>query len=824
MSFLEAFRGQTEANPARLALQDGSLSFSYGTLDAATDAVAHLLEGTAVQPGTVIGYMGCTGAARTIAYLGSWKAGTTFVWLDPDLPLAALRDIATNAQPEVILTDRVSMQATAEALGAKPLLLPEVWPTRRDVPVFEATTDIGHLPAHILYTSGSTGKPKGAVLGRDGEDHAYAVFQDRCGVVSSDRTALFPHFWPCNYTMPLMTGASMHHFDFGRHGPAAALAWMEGQGITQAFTFPAIFRAMADVPGGKFPASFRRLILSGEPLLRRDLGQFDRMSPPGSELVNSYGSTELNALTFSRHEQGAPVPFDTMPLGARFETGTAHVVDDSGASVPPGVVGEIVSTSRSNFKGYRNDPERSARTLKSFAGSQAYFTGDRGYMDAAGILHPAGRADDQIKIRGYTVRASDIEQEILSIPGIHKAAVVSIESPHAIRQLVCHYEPLEQPGPSAEDLRRHLSSRAPAFMVPSYFVAHAALPVTHSGKIIRRHLPNPLDRPDRDAHRNATFANAAECRLARIWQDVLGHAEFCRNDDFFDAGGDSLQAMAMLVSADKEFDQRIPLESLILEGASIATLAAKFRPDHGEKPAHALAALNRGGTGTPIFALHVTGGHLSDYLELGHSMDSFRPILGVRPQGLDRHVHPDGTMTQIARHAAATISASAHQAPHHLIGFSAGGAFALETARQLLAEGSAPPRLVLLDANCVWLDRLRWLRPAWRALKAGDLGLGGKRLIESVPVGTGKTHAVRNLDEPHLRALLNHRPEPLRLPRSLLVLGADGLITGEEVAEWQRLLGPGLDILRVPGDHMSMIRGTHAAALAQQLEGWLRAE
>jgi thioesterase domain-containing protein len=280
--------------------------------------------------------------------------------------------------------------------------------------------------------------------------------------------------------------------------------------------------------------------------------------------------------------------------------------------------------------------------------------------------------------------------------------------------------------------------------------------------------------------------------------------------------------MEVLTLAEQRCGRRIPLETLILEGASIASLAAAVDAPEQQAGPPDLVPLNRPGEPSPLAALHVIGGHLSDYLELAHAFDGVRPMLGIGPSGLGPGATPDAAIDAIASHAATTLRDAFPDVPPALIGFSAGGAFALETARILAASGK-PPALILLDANCAWLDRLRWFRSTWRGIKKGETQVAAQRLVNRLATAAGYDAPPSNADEAHLRALLDHRPEPLSLPRSLLVLGENGQVRPEEAAEWRRLLGPGLEVLTVPGDHMHMIRAPHVGALAQKIEAWLRA-
>jgi acyl-coenzyme A synthetase/AMP-(fatty) acid ligase/thioesterase domain-containing protein/acyl carrier protein len=820
--FVERLAATVARHPDKIAIAEGDEQLSYAAFAAATDPLASHLDGRGYGPGDAVGYLGFSLLRRMVSLVAAVKCGVAFVVLNAHDPADAVADIAGHAALGAVLTGTPGLETTTEQIGLPVIDVRAVTEAPAVDAGFIPVRDCPEAIAYISYTSGSTGRPKGVPATRARGWHWLQLKREAGGVQASDRVALFGQVWLAKYLVGIMEGVTFDCYEFAAQGPGPLSAWLRERRITYLEAFPAMYRALTAAATAPFP-DIRAVHTIGEALRKADIEAFERLFVPGATITSIYGSTEYIVMARYVHRHGAPFPYATMPMGHLLEPDAVLLLGADGASVPPGERGEVVVASPFLPPGYHNDPERSAAVFQTdpATGQRRYHTGDFAFYDAAGVLHSAGRADDQIKIRGYTLRTSDVEQEILGFAGIEKVAVAGFPGPRGITRLACHYE-AGVDAPPSETMRAALRARMPAYMVPGYWVRHDALPVTGTGKVMRQALPNPLEMPGRQNETAAAPASETERTLTAIWREVLGHGDFGRQEDFFDIGGDSLQAMEVLTLAEQRCGRRIPLETLILEGASIASLAAAVDAPEQQAGPPDLVPLNRPGEPSPLAALHVIGGHLSDYLELAHAFDGVRPMLGIGPSGLGPGATPDAAIDAIASHAATTLRDAFPDVPPALIGFSAGGAFALETARILAASGK-PPALILLDANCAWLDRLRWFRSTWRGIKKGETQVAAQRLVNRLATAAGYDAPPSNADEAHLRALLDHRPEPLSLPRSLLVLGENGQVRPEEAAEWRRLLGPGLEVLTVPGDHMHMIRAPHVGALAQKIEAWLRA-
>ena len=315
----------------------------------------------------------------------------------------------------------------------------------------------------------------------------------------------------------------------------------------------------------------RHVTLSGEPLSRLDVEAFERVSGPDAVLANCYASNEMPWITTHLHHHGDIIDGFWLPIGTPEDPHIVEVVDHMGAEVPIGSSGEMVVCSPHIPAGYINSPEKSAAVFRKRAdGTSSYHTGDFAYRDVQGRLHSVGRADEQVKVRGFALRLADVEQELLAHPQVGEAAVVDFVSPREIRKLACHYTG----GVEAGSLKRFLRQSLPAHMVPDVFVRHEALPKTGTGKIQKSELQLPVDYL-RSA--DADFVSDDERSVAARWRRILGHGNFGSEDDFFEVGGDSLQAMDLLLEIEKKFGCRIPFETVILEGTTVRSMAESIR-------------------------------------------------------------------------------------------------------------------------------------------------------------------------------------------------------------------------------------------------------
>ncbi|HVG43869.1 MAG TPA: condensation domain-containing protein, partial [Longimicrobium sp.] len=321
-----------------------------------------------------------------------------------------------------------------------------------------------------------------------------------------------------------------------------------------------------------------RLACFGGDVLR--VGEVERLRAiaPNAETVNFYGATETpQAMGFFRLPADLAVVGPTVPVGRGIEGVDLLVVTPSGTLAGIGEMGEIAVRTPYLARGYLNDAELTAarfvpNPLTGDPADRVYRTGDLGRYRPDGAVEPVGRADQQVKVRGFRVELGEIEGALASHPAIREAAVMARETDAGECRLVGYWVPVEESGPDAAALRAHLKALLPEYMVPSAYVRLERLPLTANGKLDRRALPEP-EAAATDA-RPAAPRTPTEEILAQLWAEVLRMESVGVDDDFFALGGHSLLATRLLARVQNSLGVVVPLRALF-EGPTVAELAVR---------------------------------------------------------------------------------------------------------------------------------------------------------------------------------------------------------------------------------------------------------
>jgi acyl carrier protein len=269
-----------------------------------------------------------------------------------------------------------------------------------------------------------------------------------------------------------------------------------------------------------------------------------------------------------------------IPLGRPIARTHIYILDSQLRRVPPGMIGEICIAGAALARGYVTCPDLTAERFVPnpyglIPGERLYRTGDLGRFDARGTILFAGRTDQQIKIRGRRIEIGEIEAALQRHPAIRQSVVRTLkESRGELATHLAAYVVREDETLSADGLRSFLQRTLPAFMVPTYFVFLAELPLTPSGKVDRLALPRPsMEVPDSDSAR--TPLTAIEATIAAIWSRLLRRDRIGAEENFFDAGGHSLQLVQVAGELRRAFGQQVEMLDL-LTNPTIRSLASLF--------------------------------------------------------------------------------------------------------------------------------------------------------------------------------------------------------------------------------------------------------
>ena len=546
-----------------LVASDGTLTFA-----AFADRVRRLagrLVDQGVRPGDVVMLLLPRTGDAVVALFATLHAGAAYLPADPDHPPRRLAYLVEDAAPAVVVT--TADLATRLPGGTPTLALDEP----ADVAALPEPAAIGpDHPLCLIYTSGSTGQPKGAWTTHRGmvnlfHHHRTAMIEPEAGGVRR-RAALtaslsFDTSW--EGLLWLLAGHELHLVDDDtRRDPAALLGYVDEHRIDFLDVTPTyaeeLLAAGLLAPGTHRPAV---LALGGEaagPALWTAL-----RAAPDIASYNLYGPTECTVdATWARLAES-----DTPVIGRPVGNGRCYVLDRELVPVPPGAVGELYVAGAPVGHGYHGRPELTAQRFlpdpHGPPGTRMYRTGDLARWRADGQLEYLGRADDQVKLRGFRIEPGEIEAALTEHPDLAQAAVIVREN-----RLVGYVVPA--PGravPDTSKLRRHAAARLPEHLVPPVFVPLDRLPTNVSGKLDRAALPEP-PAPSAPGRRPSTVRERTLCLL---FAEVLDVPEVDLDTDFFTLGGHSLLVARLLGRVREAFGVRLGIRD-VFEAPTVAGL------------------------------------------------------------------------------------------------------------------------------------------------------------------------------------------------------------------------------------------------------------
>ncbi|MFI5836560.1 amino acid adenylation domain-containing protein [Micromonospora sp. NPDC051300] len=565
-------------SPDAVAVVCGAESLTYAQVDVRASRVAARLRGLGVGPESLVGVHLRRGLDLVPVLLGVLKAGGGYVPLDPVNPVERLGFVAADAGVSVVVSD-----GEVSFFEGPVVVAGEVVAGSGVVDVVESGVGPDNC-VYVIYTSGSTGRPKGVTL-----THANLV---RLMTAGRRFTTTAADVWSGFFSYAFDASA-LEIFGALLHGgrlvvvpqdvarsPEDLLDLLVRERVTVLHQSPSAFRALAAAAAAGDPRvddlALHTVVFGGEKLEAADLRPWTaRMGTDRIALVNEYGITETTILSAAHRVgeddlTGGPIPIGTPIAGQRL-----LVLDRAGEPLPLGVVGELCIGGGTVARHYVGRPRLTAERFvpDPFGppGARMYRSGDLARRRPDGSLEFVGRADDQVKLRGYRIEFGEIEAALTGHPAVGSAVAVVREDTPGDRTLVAYVVPVPGAEPRPDELREQLSRSLPGYMVPSAFVTVPAFPLTPNGKLDRRALPAP----DGDAFSRAAYVAAAtpvEAVIAGVWADVLGIARVGRDEGFFDLGGDSIRAVT-LVGALRADGYDLSVQD-VFEARTVAGLAA----------------------------------------------------------------------------------------------------------------------------------------------------------------------------------------------------------------------------------------------------------
>jgi amino acid adenylation domain-containing protein len=849
-------------HPGRPALTDtDGTTLTYAELADRTGRLAAALRAAGVGPDVPVPVRLERSADVVVAMLAALESGGSYAPLDVDWPAARTALVLDRLGVTVCVTNQPLPDGCAVA-GLTTLHPREAAPPAS--PSEPPAPHPDHL-AYVLHTSGSTGTPKSVAMTHRGLDRLIA-WQTASGPTGLTTLNFTASGFDVTFQEVLSTltsgGRLVLVTEQVRRDPERLLATLEEQSVERIFLpYVALQQlAKAALRTGRIPRSLRHVITAGEQLAVTDAIAEFFGKLPDCRLDNHYGPTEAHLVT-SHTLRSEDAPWPTLPaIGTAVTGADLRILDTGLAPVPAGEEGELFVSGAALARGYLRDPELTADRFlpdpyAAKPGARMYRTGDLVRRDADGTVHFVGRADNQIKVRGYRVAPAGVETVLTRHPGVREAVVGLRTLVDDVTGLVAYVVCDPDAAPGVAELLEHAHATLPRYMVPSRFLFVPELPLTGTGKVDRLALRSvALPREDTAAAGDEESLDEYSLTetVMRLWRRVLGHDEFDEDDDFFDIGGDSLLATWVVAELGRTLGQEIEL-ALLLEESTVSGLVEAL-VDTERKPAvrrggSEVRTLSPGPSNRALFLFHALGGELFAYRELARAIASPLRVLGVRLTGGTEAT--DGPAEQAARSVPDTVRMHLEQirlvqpeGPYLLAGWSYGGVLAFEAARQLVAAGESVEFLGMIDANPL-RDPITGLVPKdtphlpliTRVLATMEAHEGGADTLDLARLAgdsewtslMGSTVTGTGMSAHHLKAQLRTAGDSMRAaigyePRAL---DADAVLFQAEATEpdTQRRLADdlsglvrNLSVRPVPGDHNAMLTAPHVERLAAAVD------
>ena len=732
----DAFFNRAETNPRQCAIHYQSRDISYAELSALSLDIAERIQ-HCLADDERLAILLPRSALLCASAIAALEAQRVFTILDPNQPAQHQRGVLNEFKAAAILVHGET-QAAAALLDSPHVNIIDLNNGGRSQSSQHSQSSRrgqfqhrkSSAPAYAVFTSGTTGQPKGvlathapATLFVEWQQNTFALDErDTFSLLSGlSHDPLIRDIFT-----PLSIGATLCIPSEKEYRDAFLLAdWMRHCGITVSHQTPSLAQTIF-AQGEPFD-TLRYLFLSGERLFAHDIARIKKTCP-NVRILNCYGATETPQIA-SCQDISDISTLASIPVGRGNRQFDIAIINARGGHCATGEIGEIVVISPHLGRSYLTREGEVALHFPSDSGLPQYRTGDLGRYDVDMNIHVIGRADRQLKIRGYRIEPAAIEAVLRSNENIGDQQILPVDKAHDQVELAAFIVLNKGHSLSEPELREFLADKLINAAVPRHIVFLQRLPLNANGKVDDKALLAEF------ASRHASTQHAIEPRtqteeiITAIWREVLDDPTLGANSNFFEAGGDSMQAVKALILLNEKFSDTFSLETLA-DNPSPAQFAQMVFSQSSFREEQLLVKINTSGSKPPFWMLHPVGGHVIFARRFSKKLGDDWPVYGIQARGLDGRQAPFTNLKEMAAFYIQLIKEVQPKGPYYLGGPSMGGRIALEVAQQLIASGNQVGRLIMFDT---WAQGFPCKGPLLtRALLKGRKLLGKWSKIPSV--------------------------------------------------------------------------------------------
>ena len=562
----ELFEEQVERTPNNIAVTYEDQRLTYMELNARINSLAKVLRNKGVKRDVVVGIMLEKSVHMIISIMAVLKAGGATLPIDPEYPQSRIEYILQDSNAmKLLINDDICIKEDLDFKG-------EIININKEGLLKEDNTNLENISTpddliYVIYTSGTTGNPKGVML-----EHKNIVnlisYQYQCTDIKFNGRV--PQFAVMSFDVcyqeifsVLLSGGEIYIISKDIRKDANAFLNLVKEKETETFILPTAylkFISNHDEYFDKLSKRVKNIITAGEQLIISD--NLKRcLKEKEIYLHNHYGPSETHVVTTLTIDYSGEI--SSVPtIGKPISNTKIHILDKNNRLQPIGVIGELFIAGDSVGRGYINSPKLTKEKFVEnpfISEERMYRTGDLARWLPNGNIEFLGRIDHQVKIRGYRVEPGEIESQLLKHKDIKEAAVIARgdkqENKYLCAYFVSHREM------TSIELREYLSKELPDYMIPSYLIQLAKMPMTTNGKLDRRLLPEPHGEINTGVEYIAP-ENEVQEKLVKIWSEVLRVQKIGIDDDFFALGGHSLKAIRVLSIIHRELNVEVPVSEV----------------------------------------------------------------------------------------------------------------------------------------------------------------------------------------------------------------------------------------------------------------------
>lgn len=585
----QRFEQQVERTPDATAVQIGTEWLTYRQLNEQANRLAHLLRGQGVGPDVLVGVSFERSLDLVVAIYAVLKAGGVYVPLDPSYPVERLQYMIGAANLRHLLTHQKHTDTFHSVSDVEVLLLDQLDSQLATLPTENPEINInGDHRIYVIFTSGSTGQPKAAAVYHRGFANLVNWFNTEFAISALDRALLVSSLsfdlTQKNLFATLIAGGTLHLYPPGPYDISELSRLIESHAISLINCTPSAFYPLVepfDSQVAERVQSLRVVFLGGEPISVSRIRPWLTDGTCRAEVANTYGPTECTDIGgFYRLTKDNLDQYDFVPLGFPVDNVQLAILNERNELCAYGEPGEICVGGSGVGAGYINDAEMTeAKFVDNFlsvvSSPKFYRTGDQGKWHSSGVVEFLGRLDHQVKIRGFRIELPEIEKTVELHDSINEAIVVVTQLLNEDPQLTCCFTTTHSHSVSPSELRSHLADHLPAHMIPQHFEVLESFPLSPNGKVDRNALAAKIRSENLHSDPAAQCMEGIENRIpappnnltleekiAAAWNHLLNDSNLDSNDNFFDAGGDSLQLARLHQHLESLLDRKFPIIDL----------------------------------------------------------------------------------------------------------------------------------------------------------------------------------------------------------------------------------------------------------------------